>query len=54
MVRMLDRMELVTPRLALDHLHDVLLIEVFETQADARSESHEGLRDQDAPGPSRV
>ena len=48
MVGMLDRVELVAPRLALDHLHDVLLVEVFEAESDAGSEGHGRLHRHDA------
>ena len=40
---MLDRLELVAPGLALDHLDDVLLVEVLEAEADAGAEGHQEL-----------
>ena len=42
MVGMLDRVQLVAPRLALDHLDDVLLVEILQAEADARAERHGG------------
>src|SRR5262249_27548194 len=43
--RVLDRLELVAPGLALDHLHDILLVEILQAEAAARALGrHRGSR----------
>jgi hypothetical protein len=45
MVGMLDRDELVRAALALDHLDDVLLVEILETEGNRVAETQVDLRD---------
>ena len=44
MVGVLDRLDLVLARLALDHLHHVLRVEVLEAEADVGAERHDPRR----------
>ena len=40
---MLDRLDLVLARLALDHLDHVLRVEILQAEADVGAEAHEDL-----------